>query len=113
MYVENRIVYQICERCGADFTFTERYLYRPEFDTEHCNDCKLQPAFKIKRNGVECKIWHGDYDWDDNPLKPDGTLYRPGPRLCGHKDCVNSSHIDAPVERDFSRHPKIQPVTKS
>jgi len=23
-------------------------------------------------------------------------LYRPGERLCGHKDCINSNHIVAP-----------------
>jgi hypothetical protein len=31
-----------------------------------------------------------------------GELYRPGVRLCGHKDCVNTAHIEKP---------KVTPLT--
>jgi hypothetical protein len=41
-----------------------------------------------------CIPWRGEFDEDDNPIKA-GQLYLPGARVCNHKDCVQSSHINA------------------
>lgn len=35
----------------------------------------------------------GRYDDLDNPLDDEGSLYLPGERECGHRDCVNVWHI--------------------
>lgn len=107
MFLQDGLVYQICYRCGADFKFAERNLHRADYDIDHCADCKMKPRTEIGE--LRCVPWQGDYDWDDNPLKPDGTLYRPGKRLCGNKDCVKSTHIEGKVEGERSDLPKIQP----
>jgi hypothetical protein len=39
-----------------------------------------------------CIPWRGDFDDYDNPIKA-GKSYLPGNRLCGHRDCVQNSHI--------------------
>jgi hypothetical protein len=47
---------------------------------------------------TDCISHAGLYDDDDNPLTDSGELYLPGARLCGHRDCVNRSHIQRPDE---------------
>lgn len=42
----------------------------------------------------DCISHAGLYDDDDNPLADDGSLYLPGVRLCGHRDCVNPRHLE-------------------
>jgi hypothetical protein len=36
-----------------------------------------------------------------------GKLYRPGPRICGHKDCIQKSHI-----ADFVSTRETKPATQ-
>ena len=112
MYVENGTVYQICERCGADFSFAERSMCRREFNPDLCGDCKAKPMKLSTRNGLQCESWQGDYDLDDNPIRPDGSLFRPGPRLCGNRDCIRPTHIDAELEgsNGVRRYSKIEPL---
>ena len=44
--------------------------------------------------GDKCHPWHGRFDVDQvTPITEDGEVFRPGRRLCGHSDCVNSRHI--------------------
>lgn len=50
----------------------------------------------------KCRPHQGLFDWNDNPLKPNGQLYRPGVRLCGNRDCIAKSHIQTidPLEME-------------
>jgi hypothetical protein len=40
-----------------------------------------------------CRAWLREFDDVDHPITPEGDLVAPGERLCGHKDCVEPSHI--------------------
>jgi hypothetical protein len=44
--------------------------------------------------GDKCHPWHGRFDVDQvTPITENGEVLKPGRRLCGHSDCVNSRHI--------------------
>lgn len=85
-----------CGRCG--FVIVRRYAPRDGL----CVDCRqvthdtVAPRDRTRHvvNGVEvtCHPWHGDFDEEDNPMRF-GRLYLPGPRSCGHRDCVARAHI--------------------
>lgn len=94
MQVEGDAVtcFATCDRCGFEWTFPSRYLYRENYRHDLCRECTAQPQNSVLRNGVTCKPWHGDFDENDNPMK-DGVLYKPGERTCGARDCVNTNHI--------------------
>lgn len=91
---ESDTLYAVCDRCGLQFTFHARYLYRDEYNPDLCRGCKARPLDKVQFGNDYCVPWHGDYDPEDNPLL-DGALYRPGVRTCGHRDCVRPAHIQA------------------
>ena len=91
-------VYAICERCGQDWTFSQRYLYRTQFQKDLCRDCRTQRLDRITYSGKEyCTPHRGQFDNNDNPIK-DGKLYKPGARTCGHRDCVRATHIIPSVD---------------
>jgi NAD-dependent SIR2 family protein deacetylase len=91
--LNNRVlIVKACERCGADFKFDQTYLQRETFDNTRCKDCKSLPVKQVYYGSEACRPWQGHYDEDDNPIK-DGKLYKPGVRICGHKDCVRQDHI--------------------
>jgi hypothetical protein len=83
-----------CERCGIEMSreAIEKRIRRGK-STELCVDCNMKPAKEIKYNGQPCRPWRGEVDDDWNPIDDKGNLYRPGPRSCGNKDCVNAKHI--------------------
>lgn len=103
---KSEFVDAICERCGIEWVYRIEYVRRENYDLKRCPDCRAEPRESIRKNGIICQPWHGEYDEDENPIK-DGELYRPGPRLCGHKDCIRPTHIDAiivgPGRNDYAK----------
>ena len=58
-----------------------------------CLDCRRKPAKSIKYDlDKPCKPWAGPFDADENPVQW-GHKFMSGQRVCGHKDCVEASHI--------------------
>lgn len=58
-----------------------------------CADCRRKPAKSIGYGlSKSCLPWSGEFDLEDNPTVA-GVLYLKGQRVCGHKDCVEISHI--------------------
>jgi hypothetical protein len=92
-----------CDRCGQiipNTTWVKRKeRNKPEWD--HCQDCKATPRQRIKwlhpiLGKIECHPYDGEVDELWRPINAVGDLYRPGERLCGHKDCINTRHIITP-----------------
>lgn len=82
-----------CMRCGIRED-SIRMTKRSERGTELlCRSCVARPAKTISGAFGKCIPWHGNFDAQDNPLNPDGTRFRPGKRICSHRDCVSLDHI--------------------
>ena len=81
----------VCKRCGfTEFVAADR---RRRVD-ELCGDCRARPVKSISYGfGRSCRPWGGEFDEWDNPLLL-GVLFLPGVRSCGHRDCVEVSHIE-------------------
>lgn len=65
----------------------------------HCADCRLKPVLSIRYMHpvlglLYCYPWQGELNDDWYPVDDNGDLVKPGERVCGHKDCVNSNHIE-------------------
>lgn len=94
-----------CRRCG---------LFHPDGkpnSTGLCTDCRaVAAAGRNARNRARptpsrveglsqpCLAWLRDFDDLDHPITPSGDLVAPGRRLCGHSDCIEPTHIEAPDE---------------
>ena len=92
-----------CERCGQIIPKStwEKAKFRNKPDWDHCQDCKATPKQKLVVNHpilgkIECIPYTGELDELWRPINAVGDLYKPGERLCGHKDCINSNHIITP-----------------
>jgi hypothetical protein len=96
VYCQNRLTMVACSRCGADAFSAEAWIKRQlRGSAKLCADCERTPVLVIKpKNQVEgmCRVWHGDFDWDDYPLDTDGQRFTGDVALCGHKDCINAKH---------------------
>jgi hypothetical protein len=57
-----------------------------------CRMCRSHESAIDYGHDDPCLPWRGNFDADDNPIKGT-TLYLPGNRICGHRDCVQDSHI--------------------
>ena len=79
-----------CRRCGfAEFVPGDK---RKRLD-QLCADCRRRPAKTINYGFAKpCIPHHGEFDNDDNPIQ-NGHLFLPGKRDCGHRDCVELTHI--------------------
>lgn len=80
---------------------------RGRHDWDHCVDCTAKPVGKITVHHpslglIQCHPHVGEVNELWQPLDGLGQLYKPGLRLCGNKDCVNTTHIEAP---------KVTPIT--
>ena len=92
-----------CERCGQIIPKStwEKAKSRNKPDWDHCQDCKATPKQKLVVNHpilgrIECIPYIGELDELWRPINAVGDLYKPGERICGHKDCINSRHIITP-----------------
>lgn len=80
----------VCKRCG--FTVWYEVGQRQRVDVL-CRDCRAVPVRSISYGfGRACRPWFGDFDEFDNPVVG-GVLFLPGERVCGHRDCVERSHV--------------------
>lgn len=98
-----------CDRCGQIIPKStwEKSKSRNKPDWDHCQDCKATPKQKLVVNHpilgkIECIPYTGELDELWRPINAVGDLYKPGERLCGHKDCINSNHIITPPKRVVS-----------
>jgi len=89
-----------CDRCGQIIPKStwEKAKSRNKPDWDHCQDCKATPKQRLVVNHpilgkIECIPYTGELDELWRPINAVGDLYKPGERLCGHKDCINSNHI--------------------
>jgi hypothetical protein len=92
-----------CERCGQIIPKStwEKAKSRNKPDWDHCQDCKATPKQRLVVNHpilgrIECIPYTGELDELWRPINAVGDLYKPGERICGHKDCINSRHIITP-----------------
>lgn len=96
VYWDNRLIVVQCSRCGADAFSMEAWIKRQERGSQKlCADCERKPILQLKpRTDVEgmCRIWHGEFDWDDYPLDSHGKRFTGDLALCGHRDCVRPAH---------------------
>lgn len=89
-----------CQRCGIEISESavERRIARGTYNGQ-CADCRIsKPQYQIKYDGDVCQAWRGEVDEDLNPIDKHLKLYLPGIRTCGHKDCVNRSHVIPPFD---------------
>ena len=91
----------LCEQCGKIIRYDawSRRKGRGSEDWDKCFDCRATQTYKVSYRHkilglITCQPWQFEVDADLNPIK-DGELFRPGLRICGHKDCVNLVHIVA------------------
>ena len=94
----------LCERCGYEDTtgLLEKRVDRGA--SKLCSSCRAKPVSVIKTEFGDCKPWAGDFDTDDNPLNPDGSLLLPGMRKCGNSDCVAEDHVLTFLNLEAERH---------
>jgi hypothetical protein len=87
-----------CERCGMelDQAVMAKRISRGSTN-KNCSDCNIGPIRYVKDSG--CRPHQGLVDDDLNPIDDYFQPYRPGVRICGHKDCITSAHIIPSVER--------------
>lgn len=83
-----------CSRCGRQRRERERLVWESE-----CTDCQgaEAPADQLLyyrgSKAIVCMPWQGEYDANDHPIDDLGQLVLPGPRSCGHRDCINPEHV--------------------
>ena len=75
---------------------------RGRHDWDNCIACSAKPTAKITvphpaLGQIQCYPHKGEVNELWQPLDVLGELYRPGVRLCGNKDCVNTAHIAKPT----------------
>lgn len=92
---ENLQEFFACSHCGANALSREAIQKRQSRGSARriCLDCSAAKKATLAYGDLICKPWGGDFDLDTlTPLK-DGRPFMPGQRICGHKDCIESSHI--------------------
>jgi hypothetical protein len=92
--------YIFCDNCGQIIPYSTwaKRKKRAKANWRECLDCTSKPVRAIIWNHpVLGKLYCHPYDGELNelwqPINAVGDLYRPGERICGYKDCVNSNHI--------------------
>lgn len=99
----------ICIICGQSIS-SNVWVKRKERgrdDWKECQDCTAKPTAKIivhhpSLGQIQCYPHQGEVNELWQPLDASGNLYRPGVRLCGNKDCVNTAHIEKPAVKTIS-----------
>jgi hypothetical protein len=94
----------LCVRCGQSIpvsTWVKR-LSRKAENWDTCKDClSTKPIKHIQYKHptlgyIFCYPHQGEVDELFRPVDESGNLFRPGERICGHKDCINVKHIQTP-----------------
>lgn len=74
----------MCERCGIMWEPGNRKR------AKWCPSCRTRRSSTVG----DCIPWQGNFGYDMvTPVTDTGQIVKPGVRLCGHADCVNSGHI--------------------
>jgi hypothetical protein len=102
-----------CIGCGQNISVSlwGKRKERNRQDWRKCGDCTATQTNKITVHHpvlglIQCHPHLGDVNELWQPLDDKGNLYRPGKRLCGHKDCVNTAHVE-PVVAPLPDHEVI------
>jgi hypothetical protein len=89
-----------CAQCGQGIPATtiEKRKSRKDENWQLCADCVRVETRCIQYihpvlGKIFCYPHKGELDELWRPLDDLGGLFRPGERVCGHKDCVNLNHI--------------------
>lgn len=79
-----------CVRCGYEWEVAT--IRKPE---NFCQSCRARRVQTVDIGGDKCHPWLGRFDVDHvTPVDDNGMPVKPGRRLCGHSDCMNSRHIE-------------------
>jgi len=79
-----------CRRCGFKWAVNAEKRGRKDL---LCISCRVKPAKTIQYGKLRCTPHQGKLDADLNPIDDEGNFVLVGERICGHKDCVNETHI--------------------
>jgi hypothetical protein len=92
---ENLQEFFACSHCGANSLSREAIQKRQSRGSSRriCLDCSASKKTTLAYGDLICKPWGGDFDLDTLAPIKDGHLVMPGERICGHKDCVEPSHV--------------------
>jgi len=83
-----------CSRCGIEISrFAVQKKKERNIQPDICTDCTMRPTKHIVTNGEWCRPHQGEVDDLLRPLDDNGRLYKPGTRICGHSDCVRTTHV--------------------
>ena len=82
-----------CRRCSFVWAVAAEKRGRKDL---LCINCRAKKQKVITYGGLRCEPHDGLVDQDLNPIDEQGRWLKQGERICGHKDCMNSSHIVAP-----------------
>lgn len=82
-----------CRRCGFKWAVAADKRNRKDL---LCINCRARKQNVIQYGKLRCEPHQGLVDQDLNPIDEQGRLVKVGERVCGHRDCVNDSHIVAP-----------------
>lgn len=79
-----------CVRCGFEWEVAAQRKIE-----NYCASCRAKQVRTVDLGGDKCHPWQGMFGADQvTPVFDDGTLVKPGRRLCGNNDCVNGRHIE-------------------
>ena len=92
---ENLQEFFACSHCGSNSLSREAIQKRLSRGSTRrlCPDCSAAKKTTLAYGDLICKPWAGDFDLDTLAPIKDGFEFMPGERLCGHKDCVEPTHV--------------------
>ena len=79
-----------CRRCSFVWTVAADKRGRKDL---LCINCRARKQKVITYGELRCEPHEGLVDNDLNPIDEQGKLLKVGERVCGHKDCMNDTHI--------------------
>lgn len=91
----------VCSRCGL---VSDNGKPHSSGECQSCRLAEYEPVrvsmWRAISSGVPdldgpCHAWLREFTDDDQPIDENGFAVYPGERLCGHRDCVNPTHIIA------------------
>jgi len=82
-----------CRRCGFMWAVAAEKRGRKDL---LCINCRARKQAVIQYGVLRCIPHEGLVDVNLNPIDESGKLLKAGERVCGHKDCMNETHIVAP-----------------
>jgi hypothetical protein len=79
-----------CVRCGFEWV-----VANVRKQDNYCVSCRARKVATVDLGGDKCHPWQGMFGSDlITPVDDNGRPVKPGHRVCGNADCVNSRHIE-------------------